>query len=47
MILYGRDQDVKAVLAPSLGKFLGWVAGLLESGNFRLSPRRTCFASSA
>lgn len=44
VILYGRDEDVKAVLAPSLGGFLEWIAGLLESGNFRLddepgSPR--------
>ena len=38
VILFGRDQDVKAVLAPSLGKFLEWIAGLLESGNFRLEP---------
>lgn len=36
VILYGRDEDVKAVLAESLGKFLEWIAGLLESGNFRL-----------
>lgn len=36
VILYGRDEDVKAVLAPSLGAFLGWIAGLLERGNFRL-----------
>jgi cell wall assembly regulator SMI1 len=36
VILYGRDEDVKAVLAQSLGQFLGWIAGLLESGNFRL-----------
>lgn len=36
IILYGRDEDVKAVLAPSLGSFLEWIAGLLESGNFRL-----------
>jgi cell wall assembly regulator SMI1 len=36
VILYGRDEDVKAVLAPSLGSFLAWIAGLLESGNFRL-----------
>ncbi len=27
---------MKAVLAPSLGAFLGWIADLLESGNFRL-----------
>jgi hypothetical protein len=27
---------VKAVLAESLGKFLEWIADLLESGNFRL-----------
>lgn len=39
MILYGRDEDVKAVLAPSLGSFLQWVAGLLESGNFRLQAQ--------
>jgi len=36
VILYGRDEDVKAVLAESLGKFLEWIAGLLEGGNFRL-----------
>lgn len=36
VILYGRDEEVKAVLAPSLGAFLGWIADLLESGNFRL-----------
>jgi hypothetical protein len=36
IILYGRDEDVKAVLAPSLGAFLDWIADLLESGNFRL-----------
>ena len=36
VILFGRDEDVKVVLADSLGKFLDWIAGLLESGNFRL-----------
>lgn len=36
IILYGRDEDVKIVLAPSLGAFLEWIADLLESGNFRL-----------
>lgn len=36
VIIFGRDEDVKVVLAQSLGQFLGWVAGLLESGNFRL-----------
>jgi cell wall assembly regulator SMI1 len=36
VILYGRDEDVKAVLAQSLGRFLNWIASLLESGNFRL-----------
>jgi cell wall assembly regulator SMI1 len=36
VILYGRDEDVKVVLAPSLVTFLEWIAGLLESGNFRL-----------
>ena len=35
VILFGRDEDVKAVLAPSLGRFLEWIADLLESGNFR------------
>lgn len=37
IIIYGRDEDVKVVLAESLGKFLEWVAELLESGNFQLS----------
>lgn len=36
VILFGRDEEVKAVLAESLGKFLEWIASLLESGNFRL-----------
>lgn len=36
VIIFGRDEDVKVVLAESLGQFLDWVAGLLESGNFRL-----------
>lgn len=36
IILYGRDEEVKAVLAESLGRFLSWIADLLESGNFRL-----------
>lgn len=36
VIIFGRDEDVKAVLAESLGKFLEWIATLLESGNFRL-----------
>jgi cell wall assembly regulator SMI1 len=36
VILFGRDEDVKAVLAESLGTFLAWIAQLLESGNFRL-----------
>ena len=36
VIIYGRDEDVKVVLAESLGKFLEWIAGLLESGNFKL-----------
>ena len=40
VILYGRDEDVKAVLAESLGTFLGWIADLLESGNFRLDEER-------
>ena len=39
VILYGRDEDVKAVLAESLGKFLGWIAGLLEGGNFKLDAQ--------
>jgi cell wall assembly regulator SMI1 len=37
VILFGRDEDVKVVLAESLGRFLEWIAGLLESGNFRLT----------
>ena len=36
VILFGRDEDVKVVLAESLGTFLQWIAELLESGNFRL-----------
>ncbi|NJC04315.1 cell wall assembly regulator SMI1 [Sphingomonas kaistensis] len=36
VIIYGRDEDVKVVLAESLGGFLGWIADLLEAGNFRL-----------
>lgn len=36
VIIYGRDEDVKVVLAESLGKFLEWIADLLEGGNFRL-----------
>lgn len=36
VILFGRDEEVKAVFAPSLGGFLEWIAGLLESGNFIL-----------
>jgi cell wall assembly regulator SMI1 len=39
VILFGRDEDVKVVLADSLGQFLEWVARLLESGNFRLRAR--------
>jgi len=39
VILFGRDEDVKVVLAESLGKFLEWIAGLLEGGNFRLEAR--------
>lgn len=39
VILFGRDEDVKVVLAESLGAFLGWIAGLLESGNVRLGRR--------
>lgn len=38
VIIYGRDEDTKVVLAPSLGAFLAWIANLLESGNFRLGP---------
>lgn len=36
VILFGRDEDVKVVLAESMGKFLEWIADLLEGGNFRL-----------
>ena len=38
IILFGRDEDVKLVLADSLGQFLEWIVGLLESGNFRTEP---------
>ncbi|QDP19717.1 SMI1/KNR4 family protein [Sphingomonas xanthus] len=38
VILFGRNEEVKAVLAPSLGTFLGWIADLLESGNFLVDP---------
>jgi cell wall assembly regulator SMI1 len=38
VIIFGRDEEVKVVLAESLGQFLDWVAGLLESGNFELVP---------
>jgi cell wall assembly regulator SMI1 len=49
IILYGRDDEVKAVLAPSLGTFLAWIAGLLESGisGSRPDPVNKCCASSA
>lgn len=39
VILFGRDEDVKAVIAESLGKFLNWLAELLEGGNFRLDAK--------
>lgn len=38
VILFGRDEDVKVVLAESLGQFLAWIADLLEGGNFLLGP---------
>lgn len=38
VILFGRDEDVKVVVAESLGKFLDWITGLLEQGNFRVGP---------
>ncbi|MGQ2941573.1 MAG: SMI1/KNR4 family protein [Blastomonas fulva] len=38
VIIFGRDEEVKVVLAQSLGQFLEWIAGLLESGNFELVP---------
>jgi cell wall assembly regulator SMI1 len=40
VVLYGRDEDVKVMLAESLGQFLNWVAELLESGNFRLEAAK-------
>lgn len=39
VIIYGRNEDMKVVLAESLGSFLGWIAHLLESGNFRLGRK--------
>lgn len=41
VILYGRDEDVKAVIAPSLASFLSWIADLLEAGNFAFVPGPT------
>jgi cell wall assembly regulator SMI1 len=40
VILFGRDEDVKVVLAESLGRFLEWIADLLEGGNFRLEVNK-------
>ena len=40
VIIYGRDEEVKVVLAESLGKFLEWIAGLLEGGNFTLGTEK-------
>lgn len=37
VILFGRDEDRKIVLAESLGAFLSWIADSLESGNVRLT----------
>ena len=37
VILFGRDADTKVVIAESLGRFLAWIADLLEGGNFRLA----------
>ena len=37
VILFGRDADTKVVIAQSLGRFLAWIADLLESGNYRLA----------
>lgn len=39
IIVFGRNEDVKVVLGESLGKFLEWIAGLLESANFQLTVR--------
>lgn len=39
VILFGRDEDTKVVLAESLCKFFEWVVELLESGNFRLEAK--------
>lgn len=40
VIFYGCDEDVKAVVAESLGTFLEWIASLLESGNFELAAQQ-------
>ena len=37
--LYCAAEEMKVVLAESLGAFLDWIAGLLESGNFRLEAK--------
>ena len=34
VINFGRDEDEKFVLAPSMNEFLEWFADQLESGNF-------------
>lgn len=34
VINFGRDEDLKVALAPSLGTFVHWLVGQLRSGNF-------------
>lgn len=39
VINFGRDEDVKYVLAASFTEFIDWYVKQLESGNFRIEPR--------
>lgn len=41
IINYGRDEDAKFVIAPSLASFLNWCADNLEIGNFRVTEGST------
>lgn len=40
VINFGRDEDLKYVLAPGLAAFVPWLVGQLHAGNFKLQPQR-------
>lgn len=40
VINFGRDEDLKYVLAPNLAAFVQWLMGQLRAGNFKLRPLR-------